>query len=434
MMGPTAAISIIPQLVVPLAGAATPLAFVVAAVAIGAVAVSFVGFSRRIATSGSVTAFVADAFGPLSGFLAGWALTFNYLALVPGCAACFAYFLLLLVGAPHAGLPVWGAIALAALVVAVVASTRDIGAVCRAALVLELFSMTAVVLLALAVAMEAPVTPAAFAPSPPKGLSGLGAGTVLAITSFVGFEGAATLGREAREPLRVIPFAIAAAIGVTGLFFVLTCYAEIAAFGPARVDALEKADGPLALLADRFVAPGAGVLVDAAGALSSFSVLLGLVPASSRMVHTIATEARFPSLARLSGTAGVPARASAFVGTVGLLVGAGIVAAAPAIAPLDLFGIVATIGTLAVILVYMAVALGGMIDAARRRRRLVSLSGLLGLLVLVWPLWSSIYPAPPWPEDLFPPLVLLWLLAGIALFVDRSRRARTKPERVTWDS
>lgn len=67
-----------PQIVISLTGAARLLTFVTGAIAFGIIAVSFVGFSRRIATARSVTAFVDDAFGPPAGFVAGWKLILNF--------------------------------------------------------------------------------------------------------------------------------------------------------------------------------------------------------------------------------------------------------------------------------------------------------------------------------------------------------------------
>ena len=423
MIAPTAAIAIIPQLIVPLAGTAAPLAFVIAAIAVGIVAVSFVSFGRRIATAGSVTAFVGEAFGPFVGFGAGWTLTFNYLVLVPGSAAGVAYFTLLTVGIAHPRLLVWGPIALGALVISVFASSRDISAVTRIALVLELASTVAIALLALVITLHAPLTSLAFVPSTSKGLSGLGAGIVLAITSFVGFEGAATLGKEARAPFRAIPLAVMASIGVTALFFVLTCYAEVAAFGADHVDVLSNANGPLAILADRFVGRGAGILVNIACVLSSLSVMLALTSVASRMTYTVVTAMRVPWLAHLSQQHGVPARAGLVVGLIGVVIGAGIICLAPTIGPLDMFGTTATIGTLAVILVYMAVTIGGMLDAARRHRPLASVLGLAGAVLLTWPLWSSIYPTPPWPGNLFAPGIVVWLLVGCSLYLRRTKKS-----------
>ena len=426
IMGPTAAIAILPQIVIPLAGAATPLTFVIGAIAVGIIAMSFVGFSRRIATAGSVTAFVGEAFGPLAGFVAGWTLILNYLFFIPGSAASVAYFVFLAVGIFHPGLLAWGMVAVAAIVISVFGSLRDIAVLARIALMLELAAMLAITLLALLITIQMPFAAAAFVPSPAKGLSGLGAGVVLAITGFVGFEGAATLGREAREPLRAIPVAIAASIGVVALFFVLSSYAEVAAFGPDTSAALANADGPLAILAERFVGRGAGMLANVMGALSSLSVLLGLIPAASRMIYTVAAEVRVPWLERLSEHHGVPARASLIVGILGVAIGAGMVCLSPDITPLDLFSACATTATIAVILVYMGVTIGGMLDAVRRRRWLFCATGAAGALLLVWPLWSSIYPIPPWPADLFVPFVVLWLLAGVVLFSSRRSRSRRR--------
>jgi amino acid transporter len=50
--------------------------------------------------------------------------------------------------------------------------------------------------------------------------SGIGFGLVFTVLSFAGFEGAATLWEEVRNPLRSIPIAIAGTVILAGAFFV----------------------------------------------------------------------------------------------------------------------------------------------------------------------------------------------------------------------
>ncbi len=82
-----------PRVRVPLAaraaGRAAPLTFLVAGGTVFLVALSFVAFSRRIASAGSAYAFVGSTFGGGSGFLTGWTLLLVYLG---GCAASAALF------------------------------------------------------------------------------------------------------------------------------------------------------------------------------------------------------------------------------------------------------------------------------------------------------------------------------------------------------
>jgi amino acid transporter len=57
------------------------------------------------------------------------------------------------------------------------------------------------------------------------GLSGLGIGLLWSILYFIGFESAGTLGEETQNARRSIPVALFTAVGVIGLFYVLSGWA-----------------------------------------------------------------------------------------------------------------------------------------------------------------------------------------------------------------
>jgi hypothetical protein len=76
---------------------------------------------------------------------------------------------------------------------------------------------------------------------------------------------------------------------------------------------------------------------------------------------------------------------------------------------------IVTIGTLALILVYIGVTGAQTIDAFRSRRPAWWMIGSLGAVLLLWPLWNSLYPAPPWPGNVWPYVVATWLVLGASI-------------------
>jgi hypothetical protein len=83
----------------------------------------------------------------------------------------------------------------------------------------------------------------------------------------------------------------------------------------------------------------------------------------------------------------------------------------------------ATCGTLALLLVYIGVALAEGVEAMRSKRPLWIGVGMLSALLLLWPLWNNIYPLPAYSANLWPYLVAGWLfIGGIYAW-----KARTKP-------
>ena len=77
------------------------------------------------------------------------------------------------------------------------------------------------------------------------GISGVIAGSVYTILAFIGFEAAAPLAEETKDPRKTIGRAvILSCIGI-GLFYILTTYAAAVYFGPAellRVPALRRGE------------------------------------------------------------------------------------------------------------------------------------------------------------------------------------------------
>lgn len=68
-----------------------------------------------------------------------------------------------------------------------------------------------------------------------RGSSGVIGGSIYGFLAFVGFEAAAPLGEEARNPKRTIPRAVVGAALAIGVFFFFTTYAADVFYGPTRM-------------------------------------------------------------------------------------------------------------------------------------------------------------------------------------------------------
>src|SRR2546423_7532622 len=67
------------------------------------------------------------------------------------------------------------------------------------------------------------------------GFSGIFAASVFTVLAFIGFEAAAPLSEEAKNPRRTIGIAVVASCLLIGLYYVLTTYAATVFFGPTRM-------------------------------------------------------------------------------------------------------------------------------------------------------------------------------------------------------
>ena len=205
--GPSGSLAFGPALVFASAGHGAWISYVLSLVSLLFVGWAFSVFGTRIASAGSMYAYAAEGLGPLVGVVVAWAIVVAYVVIamvvVAGSGQFFGQFLILLGwhGASSTGVQVVLAVLIGG--AALTLALRDVRISMRAALTLEVIS---IVLLA---------TVVKFGISDSKefhlhgvGVHGVVLGMVLALTGYVGFESAASLGQEAGNPRRAVPRAI----------------------------------------------------------------------------------------------------------------------------------------------------------------------------------------------------------------------------------
>ena len=424
IIAPTMAMAFNVTLAVGAAGAAAPLAFAIGTVLLALVGWSFVAFAKRERGAGSAQAYVARRFGPRAGFVVGWALLISYVCFGSGTAVLVGNFLeaaLRPLGAAPTGL--WLVASVASLAAGLWLSRRNMQLAARLMLVLELVSVLAIVWLGIrilnTVGAAGPLPLAPFHPDAASGWAGIGAALVFAVLSFAGFEGAATLAEETRHPERAIPVAVLGTVLLAGVFYVFGAYVQVVGFGLDHLQELAHDAAPLDTLALRYGSPGLGLGLNLAAALSAFSCVLGSLNAAARMAMVLARPSGH-SLAAVHAEHGTPA--NALLACAGAMT-AGVVLWAPWVGAGAYYGAIGTIGTLALILVYMGVTSAHGAVAGNEKQIASAIAGGLGTLVLVWPLYNSVYPVPAWPGNLWPYAVVALLSLGWA----GSRKATRTP-------
>ena len=88
----------------------------------------------------------------------------------------------------------------------------------------------------------------------PTGLTGVIGGSVFTLLAFGGFEGAAPLAEEARNPRRTIQRAVLLATLLIGLLYVFTTYAIDVAYGPKGFTAFASETGQASWVGDSALA------------------------------------------------------------------------------------------------------------------------------------------------------------------------------------
>ena len=233
LMAPSMAANINPQATAGSVGRAVPLAFALATVGVLLVAYTFVRLCQQFHHAGSVYGFVGATLGARAGLVAGWALLGTYLlygVVTSMAAGIFGTSFLDELGI-WTKQPTWapflvGGLALVAVLLLTMSPVRN---ATRILLTVEgvtvlLILVVSVVVLVRLLAGTAPqghhFTWSVFSVPSGTGVSTLFLGAVFGFLSFAGFEAAATLGEESRQPRRDIPRAILGTAIFGGVYFI----------------------------------------------------------------------------------------------------------------------------------------------------------------------------------------------------------------------
>ncbi|MBO4254428.1 APC family permease [Streptomyces griseorubiginosus] len=224
------------------AGGSLPLAVLIALVACLFTASCVAELARELPAAGSVATYAAQGLHPAVGFLVGWGYVFVE-ALVPPL-------LLLQLGFTTAGTlhdewssypaDLWWPWALAGAAIIAAAGYLGVRASARFGTVLGVFEILVFLVFALWLIGKAGEhnTLSVFGTSHTAdgygGVSGVFAGSVYTVLAFAGFEAAAPLAEETRDPRRTMLRAVLGAALAIGLFYVVTTYAMTVYFGPDR--------------------------------------------------------------------------------------------------------------------------------------------------------------------------------------------------------
>ncbi len=427
LIAPTMGMAFNVSLAAQAAGPAAPLSFVIGTGVVLIVALSFAAWCRRLSHAGSAYGFITEAFGSRWGFMAGWALLLSYICYGAGASALVGSFAQAAAHTSGWQAPgIWLCFSIASILVSTFLACRNMQLAGRAMVALQGVSLLAILALALLILAKTAGLHALslrpFIPSPAHhGWAGVGYGIVFAVLSFAGFEGAATLGEETNHPHRNVPIALIGTLLVSGTLFVMVSYAQVVGYGLENIQALAANSAPLDTLAIRYASRGYAVALDVAAALGSFACVLASLSAAGRMLFALGRAGLAPFAGRIQTKRGTPANAILITGTVFLL---GLLAWALPTDPGFYYGATGTIGTLSIILVYMAVAWAQTKYSGKQWRGLGTVVGLLGVLLLLWPLYNSIYPIPAYPASLWPFVLLVWLALGGCLLAMRPALAR----------
>ena len=449
LMAPSMAANINPQGTASTVGRAVPLAFALATIGVLLIAWTFVRLTQRFNHAGSVYGFVGATLGPRAGVISGWALmgTYTFYSVVTSTAAgIFGADFLDALGI-WTNQPAWapflvGAIALAG-VWALAASNIREGT--RVLLGIEgttvaLILVVSVVILIKLATGTAPngntVDFSVFSIPSGTGASTVFLGVVFGFLSFAGFEAAATLGEEAREPRRDIPRAILGVAIFGGLYFIFVTAIEVMGFGTDAkgIKNFIASGSLLGDLGSRFVAGWVGELITIGAAVSAFGCALACVVGAARLLYALSRDEVGPAaLGTVSSRSGVPGRSTAVVAVVAYVITA-LAWFVFGVAPFDLFVASGTIGTLILLLVYALATIGAaklmFFSGERQVAAWEIVVPFLALIVIGYTLLRNVYPYPTEAAKWYPIIAAAWVVVGILITFVRHAATRQAGERL----
>jgi amino acid transporter len=202
-------------------------------------------------SAGSLATYAARGLHPSIGFLVAWGYVLVGFLIPPLVLLQLGFTTAATLNAEFHGYPatLWWPWALAGAVIVLAAGFYGIRTSARLGTALGLFEIGVFVVLAVFLVVHAgshntlSVFTTKYTPPGFRGISGVIGGSVYTILAFGGFEGAAPLAEEARNPRRTIPRAVLLATLLIGALYVFTTYAVDVAYGPSRFSSFTTGTG-----------------------------------------------------------------------------------------------------------------------------------------------------------------------------------------------
>jgi amino acid transporter len=235
-------------------------------------------------------------------------------------------------------------------------------------------------------------------------------GILFAVTLFIGFEAAASIGEEAREPHKAIPVALIGSVALAGIFFLIITYAGAIGFGvKGAASAWPGAASPMGSLAQQYDGHWLSVLIDLVVMLDSISVALAFTVAGSRVFFALGRDGLLPAFTQRTSRHATPLGGNLIIlgaGTIAIILG-GVTTLGNAVKlpnNIEAFSISAGIGSFLIEAVYAMLAVAAFriiwssfTGVGRLWRMLVA---VIGVATPVLAYYGSLNPFPIYPNDL----------------------------------
>ncbi|GIG59162.1 amino acid permease [Longispora fulva] len=309
-----------------------PLAFLAVAAVLVLFSVGYVAMARHVSNAGAFYTYVTRGLGRPAGIGAAWVALLAYNMMQVGLYGGFGFVAAPLLNDWFGVSLAWWVIALFSwALVAVLGVMRvDInGTILAFLLVAEI----AVIVVYDAASLLNPAgNTVSYETLKPSNLfvSGLGALLVIAVTGFVGFEGAAVFAEETKNPRRTVPIATYVSVGIIATLYAVSAWAMTVATGPENIVNTSRENGPetIFLLAGAHLGTTAVHIGHALLLTSLIAAMISFHNTTARYAFALGRERVLPAaFGRTSRRSGAPKVGSLAQSALGLVVILGYAAA-----------------------------------------------------------------------------------------------------------
>lgn len=279
-------------------GVGYPALYAVSAVILLLFAVGLAAMARHVPRPGAFFTYIGYGLGRPAGLAAAWTAMLTYTTIQVAVYGYMGYLLeitVVSVGGPQ--LP-WWLYALASVALVGILGYRHIDLSSKVLGVLLLAEVAIVLVLVAAVVVRGGPEGLSAAPFEPANVvSGSpGVGLMFAIAAFIGFEATAIFRDEARDPDRTIPRATYGAVIGIGVFYTLSAWGLIMAWGPNGIMAA-AAENPATLMlrtVSIYLGAVGEVFVNVLLLTSMFACVLSFHNVLTRYQHAMSTAGVLP--------------------------------------------------------------------------------------------------------------------------------------------
>jgi len=407
------------------AGKAFPLSFVISMIAILFISNSVIQFSKKVNGASFAFSFTSKGVGPKTGFMAGWILLFAYAMISPITYAGFGVMLSEFLSRQFGVHISWAVFFVIIGLIISGLSYFGVNHSTNTTLIFLVLELIVILLLCASVIFTGNNSVEPFIVSnASNGFSSIGLGMVFGILSFTGFEAAANLGEETMDANKTIPRAITISVIMIGLLYVLGAYVADIGFNN-DAEALANNASPFDTIARNVWGNNFAWLISLTALNSVFA---NAVAGQTSIVRNIFSLGRAGILPRFVGHTnhnGVPVNAIVFDFVLSMILGGAVGIWLGGWGVWNLLGGMMSIG---LIIVYSMVTISLPIFYKREYPSEFSkmkhlLFPIIGIALLALPLYTSIYPAPAFPYNLAPYVIITWVIIG-AFYLNRIKKKR----------